>query len=180
MRPRGEQPIDLEAFLAACRREVEVPADEATIRRVAAASGEVRYRTFTASSAELVAAGVVTAWDTDADRSRFIPTDAPRAEPRRAIALAELLASPALLAAKVAELEASRADRPARPTPRVITLHCARCDGRWLLDGNHGLLTICRAGAPVDVEVAEMTSPAWRPSIRACTCPSVESDESDG
>ena len=129
------QAIDIDEFLATCRREVFVPITEEQVR-----GKRATFRRFVAESDALLRSRLYTASDTDHARTRWIMGNetVPMSE-RRMITFAELVELPELFADYLAILSAERADRPQRDAPRVMTLHCSTCDARWMLDGNHGL-----------------------------------------
>ena len=151
-------------------REVQVPADEETVRRVAGQIESVTFRRYTVSSRVLLSPRLFSAWDTDVDVTRIIPSSEKTEETRYPLPMAVLLAREDLLIPHLQRLKEARSDRPDRVSPRAMTLHCAGCDARWLFDGNHGLLRIGVRGEDVGVEVTEMSSVDWGGLHRACRC----------
>lgn len=161
--------ITIEDFLEACRVEVQVPLSEEMVRSVVATVEGVTFRRFRANSRALLNSNLFAASDTDRGRSRWLTAaDDVGMDERGMITYAELMRQPGLLQDYLERLGIDRAGRPERPTPRVLTLHCAACDGRWLLDGNHGFVRICVADNHQLVSVTEMTGP--RLAMRACRC----------
>ena len=161
--------LQVEEFLQACRDEVHVPVSETTIRERSRSAPDVRFRRFEVDSDALRRSCLFAASDTDAHRQRWIwASDPLPLADRRMITYAELLDLPELLASYLECLAKDRIGRPERSSARILTLHCSRCDARWLLDGNHGLVRIFASRRSCRVQVTEMTSPAL--GMRGCQC----------
>ena len=164
-----EEAISLDAYLATCRHEVQVPITKAKVREVAASIEDVTFRRFRADSKDLLDSRLFAASDTDRDRTRwFASGDDVPFEERRLITYAELLGLPDLLRDYLERLRIDRAGRPDRQSPRMMTLHCSSCDARWMLDGNHGFVRICASGNHQPITVTEMTSPQL--GMHGCAC----------
>ena len=155
--------------MEACLDEVYVPVSEEQIRHVAAMVHSVGFRRYVVDSSALLGSLLFSASDTDRGRTRWLAADDDvPLEDRHLIAFGELMELPELLAKYVAMLDRERRGRPERPIPRIMTLHCSRCDARWLLDGNHGFVRLCVSGEHQETTVTEMTGPGL--GMRGCRC----------
>ena len=161
--------ITIDDFLEVCRQEINVPLSEGKCRSVTAALGDVTFCRYRVSSKDLLNSSLFAASDTDQKRSRWYSSneDVPMQD-RKLITYAELMQLPNLLQDYIEMLRIERMNRPERPFPRVMTLHCATCDARWLLDGNYGFVRIIASGNDQIVIVTEMTSPKL--GMRGCQC----------
>ena len=162
--------IDLDQFLEACRREVEVPASGQQIRKIAASIASPVFLRYAVNSEKLLLDNPYSAWDTDEGREHWISPKDTSVKSRVPIRFQELLGHPKLLKSKLEMLRMERRDRPQRSRPHAILLHCTRCGARWFLDGNHGFLQICISGAHQELTVTELSSGDWKGLLRACAC----------
>ena len=127
------------------------------------------YRQYTVNSLEFLKSGVYSLWYTDPKRKKWVnPVKKDKSADKRVnletltpITFKEMLETHHLLDKKLEELAKTRKNRPKRPMPHAIAMHCSSCKERALLDGNAGFLRLCFSNNHQAMTITEVSSSSW-------------------